>query len=447
MPPICRAAGLPRSTCRSTPDLLDDDSPFMRIFYVCRRVPFPPDRGDKIAAFNQIRHLAARHEVHVFCLGDGARDLANISGLQSYVNTVSAAPVGELTIKLRALKALFRGSPLSVLALNEIKLHHAIQREFAERRPDLVIVYSCNMAQFAKHFPDVPRIVHFGDLDSLKWQLYAERSRVPLQWIYAAEAHRLLNYERRIARVFSHALVHTDAEKSDFERLIPGIPVTVVGNGVDLDYFRSAGGVKETASMVFTGVMDYRPNVDAVLWFCDEILPLIQTEIPEANFTICGSRPVPAVRRLAKRRGVTVTGWVPDARPYLDQAEVFVAPLRMARGVQNKLLEALAMGLPCVASTAAWTGTVVPAAEGIPATDEPVEFARHVVDLLQDSKRRAEMSLRARASAGANYRWDVQLARLDQVIATVVSQFHSVHSLLGMRPLDSGAAGESTGMG
>jgi len=419
----------------------------MRIFYVCRRVPFPPDRGDKIAAFNQIRHLAARHEVHVFCLGDGRRDLANISGLQSYVNTVSAAPVGELTIKLRALKALFRGSPLSVAALNEKKLHHAIQREFAERRPDLVIVYSCNMAQFAKHFPDVPRIVHFGDLDSLKWQLYAERSRVPLQWIYAAEAHRLLNYERRIARVFSHALVHTDAEKSDFERLIPGIPVTVVGNGVDLDYFRSAGGVKETASMVFTGVMDYRPNVDAVLWFCDEILPLIQTEIPEANFTICGSRPVPAVRRLAKRRGVTVTGWVPDARPYLDQAEVFVAPLRMARGVQNKLLEALAMGLPCVASTAAWTGTVVPAAEGIPATDEPVEFARHVVDLLQDSKRRAEMSLRARASAGANYRWDVQLARLDQVIATVVSQFHSVHSLLGMRPLDSGAAGESTGMG
>jgi glycosyltransferase involved in cell wall biosynthesis len=129
-----------------------------------------------------------------------------------------------------------------------------------------------------------------------------------------------------------------------------------------------------------------------------------------------------------------VTGWVADARPYLDRAEIFVAPLRMARGVQNKLLEALAMGLPCVVSTAARGGTAVADGEGILATDEPMEFARHVVDLLQDGKRRAEMSRRARASAGANYRWDVQLARLDQVIATVVSQFHSVAVSLECAP-------------
>jgi len=135
--------------------------------------------------------------------------------------------------------------------------------------------------------------------------------------------------------------------------------------------------------MVFTGVMDYRPNIDAVVWFCNEILPMVQTEIPGANFTICGSRPAPVVRRLVKRRGVTVTGWVPDARPYLDRAEVFVAPLRMARGVQNKLLEALAMGLPCVASTAARSGTVVADRQGILATDEPIEFARYVIDLLR----------------------------------------------------------------
>ncbi|MBV9685715.1 MAG: hypothetical protein JO096_00695, partial [Alphaproteobacteria bacterium] len=121
----------------------------MRIFYVCRRVPFPPDRGDKIAAFNTIRHLAARHEVHVFCLGDGAQDVANISGLQSHVNSIIAAPVTEVTIKLRALNALATGSPLSVAALNEGKLHRAIQQKFTELRPDLVIVYSCNMAQFA----------------------------------------------------------------------------------------------------------------------------------------------------------------------------------------------------------------------------------------------------------------------------------------------------------
>ena len=391
----------------------------MRIFYICRRVPFPPDRGDKIAAFNAIRHLAARHEVHVFCLGDGVRDLANISGLQAYAKSLAAAPVHEFTIKLRAFAALVTGQPLSVAALNETKLHDAIHRKFAELRPDLIIVYSCNMAQFAEDFPDVPRIMHFGDLDSLKWRQFAERSSTPLNWIYATEERRLLGYERHIAQIFSHALVHTELEKHDFERLIPGIPVTVVGNGVDLDYFRSAGGPKQPASMVFTGVMDYRPNIDAVVWFCDEILPIVQTEIPDVNFTICGSRPAPAVRRLAKRRGVTVTGWVPDARPYLDRAEIFVAPLRMARGVQNKLLEALAMGLPCVASTAAWSGTVVADGEGIRATDEPMEFARHVVDLLRDGGRRAEMARRARAAAEANYRWEAQMACLDQVIAAV----------------------------
>jgi glycosyltransferase involved in cell wall biosynthesis len=150
---------------------------------------------------------------------------------------------------------------------------------------------------------------------------------------------------------------------------------------------------------------------------------------------------------LAKRRGITVTGWVPDARPYLDRAEIFVAPLRMGRGVQNKLLEALAMGLPCVASTAARRGTVVADGNGMLATDEPMEFARHVAGLLQDGSRRAEMSRRARAAAEAKYRWDLQLAGFDQVIATVVSQFHSVDSLLGMRPLDNDAAGESTETG
>ncbi len=394
----------------------------MRIFYICRRVPFPPDRGDKIAAFNQIRHLAAQHEVHVFCLGDGVQDLANISGLQAYAKTVTAAPVDEFTIKLRALAALVTGQPLSVAALNETQLHDAIRRKFVELRPDLIVVYSCNMAQFAEHFPDVPRIMHFGDLDSLKWRQYAERSSIPLNWIYAIEAQRLLGYERQIAKIFSHALVHTEIERHDFERLIPGIPVTVVGNGVDLDYFRSAGGAKIPASMVFTGVMDYRPNIDAVVWFCNEVLPIVQTEIPAANFTICGSRPAPAVRRLAKHRGVTVTGWVADARPYLDRAEIFVAPLRMGRGVQNKLLEGLAMGLPCVASTAARRGTVVADGEGMLAADEPMDFARHVVDLLRDGTRRAEMSRRARAAAEANYRWEVQLARLDEVIAAAVSQ-------------------------
>jgi sugar transferase (PEP-CTERM/EpsH1 system associated) len=241
-----------------------------------------------------------------------------------------------------------------------------------------------------------------------------------MRWVYQIEQRRFFAYERHIAHTFSHALVCTAAEQRDFERLIPGVPVSLVGNGVDLDYFCSRGVAKRPGSIVFTGVMDYFPNVDAVVWFCDKVLPIVQLQMPEASLTICGSRPVAAVRRLANRRGVTVTGRVPDTRPYLDGAEVFVAPMRMARGIQNKLLEALAMGLPCVASAAAAAGTVVEDGEGILAADDPEEFAGHVVRLLRDGAFRAAMASKARAAAEANYRWEAQLACLDRVIAAVL---------------------------
>ena len=261
--------------------------------------------------------------------------------------------------------------------------------------------------------------MQFAKLDSSRWGQFARRSRLPLRWVYAIEQQRFFAYERHIARTFSHALVCTAAEQRDFERLIPGVPVSLVGNGVDLDYFRSKRIAKRPGSIVFTGVMDYFPNIDAVVWFCDKVVPIVQQQIPEAVLTICGSRPTAAVRRLAKRRGVTVTGRVPDTRPYLDGAEVFVAPMRMARGIQNKLLEALAMGLPCVASEAAAAGTVVPHGEGILTADDPVEFAEHVVRVLRDGAFRAEMASKARAAAELNYRWDVQLACLDRVIAAL----------------------------
>ena len=248
----------------------------------------------------------------------------------------------------------------------------------------------------------------------------ANELTLSLRWVYRIEADRLLAYERNIARRFSHALVCTAGEKRDFERLFPGIAVSLVGNGVDLDYFRSSGAKKQPGSIVFTGVMDYFPNVDAVTWFCDRMLPMVQAQIPEASLTICGNRPNPAVLRLAKGRGVTVTGRVPDTRPYLDAAEVFVAPLRVARGVQNKVLEALAMGLPCVASSVAWRGTVVPQGDGILVAMTPRNLPNGSSACCGPALR-AEMAVKARAAVEANYRWDEPMAALDRVIAAVTA--------------------------
>ena len=209
-----------------------------------------------------------------------------------------------------------RGSAAIGGGLRRSGAARAIIRKYDEVLPDLIIVFSCNVAQYAEHFAGVPRIMQFHDLDSLKWAQYGERTNALLRWVYRIEADRLLAYERSIARRFSHALVCTAGEQHDFERLFPGLGVSLVGNGVDLDYFRSCGAKKRAGAIVFTGVMDYFPNVDAVTWFCERILPVVQAQIPEASLTICGNRPNTAVTRLAKRPGVTVTGRVPDTRPF-----------------------------------------------------------------------------------------------------------------------------------
>lgn len=393
----------------------------MRLFFVSRRVPFPPDRGDKIAVYNQIRHLAQAHEVHVFCLADGQEDIANVAGLQDCAASVTAVPVSPVHGRLRAFRALLGTEPLSVAMLHEAKLHGLIRRGVAELRPDLIIVYSSNMAQFAEPFAHIARIMQFADLDSRKWRDYAVRTAPPMRWVYALEARRLLEYERRIAREFSYSLVCTVAEAEDFHALIPDRSVTIVRNGVDLAYFRAAGVAKRPGSLVFTGVMNYAPNVDAVRWFCADIMPLIRKDVPEVTLTICGSRPTRSVRRLAEVPGVSVTGPVPDVRPYLDQAEVFVAPLRLARGIQNKVLEAMAMGLPVVASCAAWRPTEIPQGEGIVGADAPGDFAAHIVRLLRDLRYREVMGQRARDTVERSYGWAAQLAALDCVIAKLAA--------------------------
>ena len=388
----------------------------MRIFFICLRVPFPPDRGDKIATFNLVRHLSLTHEVHVFCLSDGAADDANVAALGDYARSVTAVPRSTIGEKFRGVKALLTGAPLSVAFVNEKQLHLAVKSQAARLPPDFIIAYSSNVAQFVTEFSSTPRIMYFSDLDSQKWLQYGERMAFPINWIYRRESRLLLEDERRTAKTFSHSVVCTLAEKRDFERLIPGAPVDVLPNGVDSERFRSRHIPKQAGTMIFTGVMNYFPNVDGVQWFSECVLPLIRERVPHATFMICGTSPTAAVRRLAKRPGVIVTGAVPDVRPYLDAAEICVVPLRIARGIQNKLLEGLAMGLPCISSRCSWGGTVIGEGDGILVADDPAEFAGHAIRLLQDAQYRELMGQKAREAVEEKYTWDDQLQRLDLII-------------------------------
>jgi sugar transferase (PEP-CTERM/EpsH1 system associated) len=393
----------------------------MRILFLAQRVPYPPDRGDKITTYHEIRHLARNHEVAVACLADGPEDLENVPALRPLVSSVDAVPLAPRRARVRALAALATGAPLTVAYFNERELHRRIAARLEGQPFDLIVVYSSGMAQFVERYAGVPRVMQFADLDSLKWGQYAASAPPPMRWVYGLEGKRLLHYERRLAAEFDHALVCTPREVRDFRRLIPGAPVSCVSNGVDLDYYRPMTLPREEKSLVFTGVMDYFPNVEGVTWFCREVLPRIRREVPGVTFTICGARPNAAVRALGRLDGATVTGRVPDVRPYLARSGVCVVPLRIARGIQNKLLEAMAMGLATVATTAAFEGVEAERSTHLLVADEPADFARTVIRLLGDRGLRVRMGQAARACMEANYRWENQLSRLDRVVAAVTA--------------------------
>jgi sugar transferase (PEP-CTERM/EpsH1 system associated) len=391
----------------------------MRILFLTQRVPYPPNRGDKIPNYHYIRHLARDHELVVACLADGQQDLENAAGLASLVAEIEVVPRSPIRSRIRALIALATGArSLTVAFFDEPELRRRVRNRLASGEFDLAIVCSSGMASYVAGF-DLPRIIQFTDLDSQKWRLYAETSRFPKSWVYRSESQLLLKHERQIAKTFDYSLFCSARELDDFRTLIPGVPARVIRNGVDLDYFRPSGQPKVPKSLVFTGVMNYRPNVDGVVWFCREVLPLIQSSVPEASLTICGANPAKAVRQLAQLAGVSVTGAVPDVRPYLSRASVGVIPVRIARGIQNKLLEAMAMGLPTVATATAHAGLEAQDGRELFVADEPAAFAASVVRLIRDSGLRTEMGQSARAAVETRYRWDRSLAELDDVIAEV----------------------------
>jgi polysaccharide biosynthesis protein PslH len=391
----------------------------MRILYLAQRVPFPPHRGDKIATYHHIRHLARHHEVAVACLADGEEDLANVAGLESLVCSVDAVPVSRKRARMRALAALAAGTPLTLAYFNEPELRRRVKMRLSERRFDAIVVYSSGVGQFVEEFDYIPRIMVFSDLDSLKWQQYAQSAGVPWRWIYRLEARRLGRYENRLAATFDRSLVCTHRELADCRKLMPGAAIDYMGNGVDLEYFRPLPVDRQANALVFTGIMDYLPNVDGVVWFCQEILPRIRQEVPETTFTICGARPEPRVRALERIPGVTVTGPVPDVRPYVAGASVCVIPLRLGRGVQNKLLEAMAMGLPTVATTVAHGGIVASRETDLMVADDAEAFAGSVVRLLRDAELRTRMGRAARAAMERHYSWDEQLSTLDGILASL----------------------------
>ncbi len=395
-----------------------------RVVFLCQRVPWPPDRGDRITTWHFLQHLLERGaEVYVGCFQEEARDADAVGFLDSRCAEVVAPTLSRGLRKITSMRGLATGEPLTLPFFRHSRLQAAMSR-WCATPPDLVYVYSSSMAQYALDHAAGAKVMQFAELDSDKWRQYAEVAGPLGRWIYAREAERLLAFEDRVARAFDRSLVVSEVEKELFEQRIAGVVPDVLPNGVDVAHFASAGDdARDPHTAVFTGVMDYEPNVDGVCWFVESCWPELRRRFPAAQLLVVGSKPAPRVQALHGRDGVTVTGRVETTPPYVDRAAVAIAPLRLARGVQNKVLEAMSMALPTVASPQASQGlgdvpeACVCVADGADATIEGV--ARWFDD---------PAAARAAGAAAASWvretwRWERMYERFDRILAELGVSF------------------------
>lgn len=398
-----------------------------RLLFLAHRIPYPPDKGEKIRAWHMLDHLAAAWTVELGCLVDDPRDLDHVPTLRGRCAHVEAHQLrGRWQAASRALARARPGRPLSLGWFHDPALAAWVRRGLAERRWDAALVYSSAMAPYVMgpgaHRPGFRRVLDMVDVDSAKWQAYAAGAAPPMRLIWAREARTLAAFERRAALDFDRTLFVSEAEARHFVGLAPDCAARVdwVENGVDLARFDPGQDWPNpyppgAVPIVFTGTMGYRPNVEAVAWFAEAVLPVLRARTPPPSFWIVGANPAPAVQALARLPGVHVTGGVPDVRPFLAHAAAAVAPLRIARGIQNKVLEAMAMARPVVATPEAFAGVRATPGRALLVAEGAEAFAAAVAAVLDGAH--PGLGAAARAAVQAGHDWRATLARLDAVLS------------------------------
>lgn len=399
------------------------------ILFLVHRIPYPPDRGDKIRSFHLLGALREIAPVHVGCFADDARDMGFASDMAAMTASQCVA-MRARSKPIAGLNGLLGRKPMLVALYEDARMRRWVVDTLKERPIRAIVAFSVQMAQFVPRdlAPGVRFMMDFVDFDSAKYASYGVGQRGPMGWVNRREGRLLLDYEREVAcradvSTFvsaAEAAAFADASGGDVRNL------DVLENGVDLNYFNSQADIplvncKDCPLIVFTGQMDYRPNVDAVTGFARQAFPTIRAVHPQAAFAIVGRNPARDVRDLAAMPGVIVTGGVPDVRGWLKAADVVVAPLRIARGIQNKVLEAMAMGRPVVASREAAEGIDAQSDRHIVIADGPGEEAKAVLMLLADPARAAALGRAARAQVEARYDWAATLAPLRAMLTGTVS--------------------------
>ena len=374
-----------------------------------------------------LRYLAERYQVAVACMIDDPTDLDYLSPLRKMAAQIFYVLRTPLKMKFKVLEAILAGEPFTKPCFYSKKLQKDIDDFLKGNDVQAVICFCSSSAEYvfrSRHYASLQKKVLLADLidvDSEKWRQYAEQKTGGMRWLYRREANLLRPYEQQIVDTFGQTFLVSEEERNVMAKFANVTKVEALTNGVDLDYFspeayRGGEMNQESCRLVFSGAMDYWPNIEGASWFAEKIFPLVKASFPEATFCIAGRNPTESVLALKKINGVVVTGTVPDMRNYLASATICVVPLKIARGIQNKVLEAMAMKKPVIATSGAATGTKAVTGKELVIADEEEQMANEIIALLADPVRQSDMGRKARDYVEREHSWEANLARLDEII-------------------------------
>ena len=393
------------------------------LLFLAHRLPYPPNKGDKVRSYHLLQHLARRYRVVLGTFIDDPMDWSHVEKMKALCAEVCIEPIVSWSKRIRSSGAILTGEALTLPYFRSRKLERWVKDVVRRERIERAFAYSSPMAQYLLDLPHMRTIVDFVDLDSAKWGDYARQRPWPVSWLYRREARRLLDFEKEVAARVEASLFVTREEAHLLATEAPECAnrIVAIENGVDSAYFSPEHAVESPFlpgehPIVFTGTMDYWPNIDAVVWFAREVLPRIRRNDACARFHVVGMNPDASVRRLSSDPAVSVVGRVDDMRPYLRHARAVVAPLRVARGIQNKVLEAMAMARPTVVTSACAMPLTARQGIELETADDAAAFAAKVLAVMDPASGDA-MGRLARDRILADYAWSSRLARLDELLA------------------------------
>ncbi len=405
----------------------------MNLLYLVHRIPYPPNRGDRIRSYHLLRFLAARHNVHLACLADEPVPAEHKAALAAWCARVAIVPLKGRARWLHAAASLARGRSATAGLFESAELRKVVDAWARDTKFDAAVAFCSSMVPYL-HVPalaETPAIVDLVDVDSQKWFDYAAGASPPKRWLFRLEGRRVHRLEVNAARRCRALATVSEAEAKLCREHCAPTPVYGISNGVDLDYFGATPPLAEQAveppvaepQCVFVGALDYRANVDGLAWFCREVWPELRQRYPRASLTAVGRNPIASVRRLAELPGVRVAADVPDVRPYLARATAVVAPLRVARGIQNKVLEALAARRAVVASSGALEGIELEVGRHALQADSPGEWLEALSRVFDEATLRSELGAAGRAFVEAHHSWASRLQPFEDLLPRSIPSY------------------------